>query len=85
MQKLSYQLLLEQYELKRSQIVSLEEDIKELNRILCARNQTIRSQFEIDNLRNEIRNLTNEKAELEIKISQSKRTKKTLYIVYCID
>lgn len=75
MQKLSYQLLLDQYELKRSQIVSLEEDIKELNRILCARNQTIRSQFEIDNLRNEIRNLTNEKAELEIKISQSKQTK----------
>ena len=83
MQKLSYQLLLEQYELKRSQIVSLEEDIKELNRILCARNQTIRSQFEIDNLRNEIRNLTNEKAELEIKISQSKQTK-NLYL-NCID
>jgi hypothetical protein len=83
LQKLSYQLLLEQYELKRSQIVSLEEDIKELNRILCARNQTIRSQFEIDNLRNEIRNLTNEKAELEIKISQSKQTK-NLYL-NCID
>lgn len=71
MQQLSFRLLYDQYELHNSHMIALEEDIKELNSILVNKNETIRSQFEIDKLREEIRNLTNEKAELERMIGRS--------------
>ena len=71
MQKISYNLLKSNFEKKSVQSRQLDEEIKELNHILLERNQTIRSQFEIDRLRDEIRNLTNEKAELELEISRS--------------
>lgn len=71
MQKISYNLLKSNFEKKSVQSRHLDEEIKELNQKLLDRNQTIRSQFEIDHLRNEIRNLTNEKAELELEISRS--------------
>lgn len=58
-------------EAKKAEQVSLTADIKELNDCLVAKNETVRSQFDIELLRGEIRSLTNEKAKLEIQISQS--------------
>lgn len=75
LQQQTYQYLLANHELKKSLAITLDEDIKELNQKLYElrlKQEMVRSQFDIDNLRNEIRNLTNEKAELELAISKSK-------------
>ena len=64
--------MLQQVELKQAQYISLEADISELRAYLVNRNEPVRSAFEIDALKSEIRDLTNEKAKLEFRISKSK-------------
>lgn len=69
-QQKGYDLLLQQVELKQAQYISLEADISELRAYLVNRNEPVRSAFEIDALKSEIRDLTNEKAKLEFRISK---------------
>jgi hypothetical protein len=72
LQQHGYDLLVEEVDKKRAEIVCVKVDIKELNDELVAKNEPIKSNFEIEALRKEIRALTNEKARLEHLISKSK-------------
>lgn len=71
LQKKGFELLLQQAEAKRAEIVSLKADIEELNKSLVDKKEPVRSQFEIETLRGEIRELTNDKWKLENKINIS--------------
>ncbi|RNA06142.1 hypothetical protein BpHYR1_052676 [Brachionus plicatilis] len=54
---------------------NFDKTISEIKNHLTTKRQQFRSHTDIENLRNEIRNLTNEKAALELKIIQSKHFK----------
>ena len=71
MQERGYSLLLDQVELKKSNLTLLQAEIIKLNQFLIEKNNPVRSTHEIELLRGEIRSLTNEKAKLELKIRQS--------------
>ena len=55
--------------MKRATAVSLQADIDEMNEYLINQNEQVRSAFEIELLKGELRDLVNEKAKLEIQIS----------------
>ena len=63
--------MLQQAEAKKAEIVSLKADIDELNKYLVNKKEPVRSQFEIETLKGEIRELVNEKLKLEMEISKS--------------
>ena len=71
LQKKGFELLLQQAEAKKAEIVSLKADIDELNKYLVNKKEPVRSQFEIETLKGEIRELVNEKLKLEMEISKS--------------
>ena len=73
LQQKGYDLILQEVDAKRAEIVCLKDDIKELNEILLHKNEPIKSNFEIEALRKDIRCLTNEKAQLELMISASRK------------
>lgn len=56
---------------KKHQIDKLKHDLDELRHEIERRNRPIISQNDIEKLKEEIRNLTNRKAELEINIRKS--------------
>jgi hypothetical protein len=60
----------ERLKLKTDLRDNLKMDLRELNNGLVAQNTMIRSQLEIEKLKGEIRDLTNEKARLEMKFNQ---------------
>ena len=62
---------MQQAESKKAEIVSLKADIEELNKYLVGKKEPVRSQFEIETLKGEIRELANEKWKLELDISKS--------------
>lgn len=62
----------ERLKLKTDLRDNLKMDIRELNDKLVGQNTMIRSQLENEKLRGEIRDLTNEKARLEMKFNQRK-------------
>jgi hypothetical protein len=65
-------MLIQQAEMKKAQIVALEEDLKYLNNTIIKRKEPLRVPFEIEQLKGEIRELTNEKARLELETIKSK-------------
>jgi chromosome segregation ATPase len=71
-QENGYMLLKKQVELNAVRLDSKKIDIQELKDELKQLNEPFRSGFEIEQLKGDIRSLTNEKAELEYKISKSK-------------
>lgn len=71
-QKMSYMKMKERLKLKTDLRDNLKMDIRELNDRLVGQNTMIRSALEIEKLRGEIRDLTNEKARLEMKFNQRK-------------
>lgn len=81
-QKLGFNLLYEQCQIKNAHIQHLDKEVQEMNAKLVTKNETLRVQFEIDALKNEIRALTNEKAELEMKIIQSKKSEFLITLNY---
>ena len=72
MQQKGYDLLKQQVEAKQVEIVSLQADLSELNRYLINKNEPVRSPLEIERLKGEIRDLTNTKFNLELKVNKSK-------------
>ena len=72
LQKKGYDLLLQQVENKKIEYIALQADINELNSYLVKKAEQVRSAFEIELIKSQIRDLTNEKAKLEFKISKSK-------------
>lgn len=70
LQRKGCNILASQIEAKKARIVSLESDVIELKHVL----DQYKSPDDIDRLKHEIRELTNEKATLEIRIIQSKKT-----------
>lgn len=71
-QQMSYLKMKERLKLKTDLRDNLKMDIRELNDKLVGQNTMIRSQLENEKLRGEIRDLTNEKARLEMKFNQRK-------------
>lgn len=69
-QKMSYLKMKERLKLKTDLRDNLKKDIRELNDKLVGQNTMIRSALENEKLRGEIRDLTNEKARLEMKFNQ---------------
>ena len=71
LQKRAFELLLHQAEAKKAEIVSLKADIDELNKYLVSQKEPVRSQFEIESLKGENRELANEKYKLEMDLCKS--------------
>ena len=71
LQQKGYDLLNQQYECKRAELVSIRADIDQLSERMARQNLPVRSQHDIEQIENEIRDLVNENAKLETKISQS--------------
>ena len=67
-----FEQLDERLKLKIESRNNLKTDIEELNKSIVNKQEQIRSQYEIEAIRNDIRNLTNEKAKLEMKYSKRK-------------
>ena len=69
-QQISFSKMKERLKLKTDLRDNLKMDLRELNNGLVAQNTVVRSQLEIEKLKGEIRDLTNEKARLEMKFNQ---------------
>jgi hypothetical protein len=72
LQKRGFEILLQEAESKKAQIVTMKADIDELNKYLVSRKEPVRSQFEVETLRGENRELVNEKCKLEKEICKIK-------------
>ena len=70
MQQIAYDLLVNEVDAKRAEILCIKDDITELKESMLKHNEPVKSSFEIEALRNEIRALTNENAKLELSISK---------------
>lgn len=73
LQRRAYDLLVSQVEEREIELAKVKSEIHQLNQELLKKNEAIRSVHEIETLKDDIRNLTNEKAHLEQLISKSKR------------
>jgi hypothetical protein len=72
LQKKGFDLLFQQVEAKKAEIVSLQADLSELNTYLIDKNEPVRSPLEIERLKGEIRDLTNAKFNLELSVNKCK-------------
>lgn len=68
-----FELLKTQTNTKLQEKKNLEKAINEIKNHLTTKRQQLRSQTDLEKIKTEIRNLTNEKGELELSIFQSKR------------
>ena len=72
LQKLSFERLQERFQLNQSHVLSLEEDIKEMEAVISAFGENDSLEDDIKNLEKEIRQLANDNAKLEKSIGCGK-------------
>ena len=71
MQRKGLELLQQQTEAKQAEIVTLKADISSLRIHIENKKEPLRSQFEIDTLKRDVRDLVNENLKLKANIKKS--------------